>query len=84
MISLAVIGYTGFSRFSNVLIDFIGRNDDTLMTLASIGTFGEPENPEQLENLEKPVTSSGIICTDIKPYRDSMAFSSARHPSSTS
>ena len=31
------------------------------------GTFGEPENPEQLENPEKPITTSGIMPTLAKP-----------------
>ena len=38
-----------------------------MFTPALKGTFGEPENPEQLKNPEKPKTTSGIMPTLAKP-----------------
>ncbi len=35
--------------------------------LASIGTFGEPEQPETPEKLVQPVTTSGIMPTNTNP-----------------
>ena len=50
-----------------------------LITLASIGTFEGPEQPEGPSKLEQPVITNGIIPTNANPKLNDIPYKAVSH-----